>query len=318
MASIVAIFVLAYRYASGTPILERKFPIAFAVLPALILVVGYVAKVPMMLSDQVRAAGTFSHPNAAAAFFCVSGVFCFSAWWPKRTSLPAWGVALSATAIVLTGSLGGIAALIAGILLVVTISSRLKPIQKAILLTTVIVVAVAGYSVVGGSGRFAEFESFDASAALQTGTSSDSLEWRLINWQLLIPYWQSKPWLGQGIGTTYKYIMPLGGPPHSLFVQLLVETGVIGCVIIAVTWFASASAITKKLRGGSWEATGLLALMSVLVVNGSESNLLGYTAAMYAFAFYGGILSYGIASRAALPPTPTNRLSVPRLPGARI
>lgn len=295
LASIVAIFILAFRYGSRADKSRSRLAIIVATVPAVILILTFIFQIPVTLSAQFRAAGTFSHPNAAAAFFSVVGTFCFASWWSNRSRPMLIGLLLSISASLMTGSLGGIISLISGMFIVAAVSSRLKAIQKSILLFIIVGLGIVGFNLFSGAGRLAEFESFDASSALQTGSSSDSLEWRLINWRLLLDYWRLQPILGQGLGTTYTYIMPLGGPPHSLFVQILVEVGVVGCVVIAMLWVSNTKAAVRKLRQGRWEASAIIGLMSVLVVNGSESNLLGYTAAMYTLAFFGGILCANLA-----------------------
>lgn len=290
LASIVAIFVLTYRHYSDSRLSEAKMTSTVTFVPGFLLIMTFLLHVPFAISDQTRATGTFSHPNSAAAFFSITGTFCFAYWFFNRNRLLLLGALVSAVASIMTGSLGGIISLCVGIIAIAAVSSKLKAPQKGFFFFVLILAGIFAYSQFGNSGRLAEFESFDAAAALQSGTSSDSLEWRVVNWGLLVEIWQSKPLLGHGLGTTYTYIMPLGGPPHSLFVQVLVELGIFGYLLLTSLLILNARVLREKLRNGRWEASAMFGLFAVLIVNGSESNLLGYTPAMYVLALFSGIL----------------------------
>jgi O-antigen ligase len=312
----VAVFVTAARLASARPIRPL---LLVAVLPAaLLLLLGYAVGSPLMVQSGNRAAGTFSHANAAAAFMCVAAMTCLSLWFFQR-SRSMLLVGLTCTlALIVTQSIGGLAGFVAGAFTVLIINVRiaLGPRLAAVLATAVTIFVVTVFSRLGA--RLAEFTS--PYAGLAPG-EEDSLAWRFTNWSLLLHDWKDSPWFGYGLGSTSTQLQPLGVPPHSIFVQLLVETGVVGVAVVALAWLVLAVRLVRLAVRGRWEASILLGLLSLVLVNGSESNLIGYTATIYLLLFIMGVLAarcVGPADELALRPSRSRQPQVSRLsPGPR-
>jgi O-antigen ligase len=282
--SIIAVFVGAVRLVrNGRWSLLRL--VSVVVLPAgILLIVGYVLQIAPLMQSGGRAVGSFSHANAAAAFFGLGVVLCL--WAPGgRARLKFTTGAVSALALLLTQSIGSVAAVVVAMLLPAFLSSRLRIAAKLWILAAVVGGTVVVLTSTGLGDRLAQLRGFTGTIAAESGrTSSDSLAWRLLNWRLLVALWRERPWFGYGLGSTSEEVMPLGGPPHSLFVQLLVEGGVVGVLATLVILTCVAVSVRQSVAVGHAQGTALLAVAIFVVVLGSESNLLGYTAADYLFA----------------------------------
>jgi O-antigen ligase len=280
LVSLVAVALLAAKVARVTGRNALKVLLIAAMPSAVVLIVGFAARVPVMISFSGRAVGTFSHANAAAAFMGVLGVMLFSMYLRDRRRRTLVSTLVVVAALLLTESLGGLAAFAAGAAVLIILSTSMSVARKALLTIVAIGAASTAFFISGASQRIGEFQAFNAETAISSGVSGDSLGWRLINWNLLLAKWAEHPVLGFGIGSTQTFVMPLGAPPHSAFVQVLVETGFVGAAIICVAFVALLRRLRLAVIQRSWGATTATALIGTLVVNGSESNLLGYTATM--------------------------------------
>jgi O-antigen ligase len=76
-----------------------------------------------------------------------------------------------------------------------------------------------------------------------------------------------------------------------MFVQILVETGIVGSAIIGITALWGVRNVNRQRKSGSAEASILLGLFTLILILGSESNLLSYTAADYLSACVIGLLT---------------------------
>jgi O-antigen ligase len=297
LASIMALFFSVLRVGAALSSKQISRLIATVVVPtAGLLVLGALFSVPAFTQGSGRAAGTFSHANAAGAFMSVAALVSLAFFWFQRSKLALFCGAVSVVSLLLTQSLGGFLGLGLGVLTLLIFNVRLSWTRKLLVSAAIGAVGFALVAFTDLGERFAELQGFDASTAIATGTSSDSLEWRIINWQLLLQRWSERPWFGYGLGSTGSQIMPLAAPPHSLPVQLLVETGIVGSGIIALLFLWGTSRLLQKARSGRWEATVGLAILVLIVVNGSESNLLDYTAADYLLVFFFAIISSRLVS----------------------
>jgi O-antigen ligase len=287
LLSVLAVFVIAVRVGSDYPKALVKL-VPCTVLPAtIVFLVGWVLESPFFVQATGRVAGTFSHANAAAAFMSVSALSCLGIWFFYRSKILLLAGTASLLALVLTQSLGGLAGFLAGSLAILIINTRLALHVRLIALlgTTIIAYAITAYSRLGGRLAAAGESSFSVESS-----GDASLRWRLLNWSMLLQEWSSSPWLGYGLGSTSTLLMPLSQPPHSLPIQLLVETGIFGMAIIVVVLLFVLQRLAVSATRGRWEASVLLGIIALMLVNGSESNLLGYTGTLYLIAFIGGLL----------------------------
>lgn len=289
IASIIAVLVLAVRYSEEAGEKATKV-LSYIPLPAaIVLIIGYMAGQEATMSSGGRATGTFSHPNAAAAFFCLSTLVAVGMALTRKTRV-SWALAsLSFLSLLFTQSLGSLVALICAVAALVVLTSELSAMKKIAVFIGIFGVGTGLIFYTGVLQRLDEFADMDVSSALYTGSSSNSLEWRLVNWgEYIRILLDSGPLLGMGVGSTYGEIMPLGGPPHSLFVQFLVEYGLIGASVFALIALGSIRFICSIVH--TRRGAVLLSVVLILVVLGSESNLFGYTATMYYVAIVFGVL----------------------------
>jgi O-antigen ligase len=281
LVSLVAIGLLAARVAGETGTRGLRVLVMASFPSALVLCIGFLARVPVTISFSGRAVGTFSHANSAAAFMGVLGLLLLSLYLKNRRPATFFLTLVTVGALLLTQSLGGLAAFAAGAAILVILSTSMSTARKLLLMIGAIGAATVAFSVSGASQRLSEFQAFNAETAIATGVSDDSLGWRFINWNLLLRAWGEHPLMGYGLGSTQTFVMPLGAPPHSAFVQILVETGLVGAAIVGLAFIVLLRRLRAAVVHRSWSALTATAVLGMLVVNGSESNLLGYTATSY-------------------------------------
>ncbi|PBC51098.1 hypothetical protein CJ179_10045 [Rhodococcus sp. ACS1] len=282
LVSIIGILVIAHSVARKRA--SDFVLISWMMAPAVIYAIsGLVLGFPNMTIYSGRLTASFSHPNAAAAFFgvgCVVGVLLIvigPSFW-RSVFLIA-----NAYALLLTGSLGGIVAASIGAMVVIALTPNRSSEFRAVWCLAVPLCLVVSFPIFGLSDRLSEFGGESSKLA------PDSFEWRLQNWRLLVDIWRERPVFGYGWGSTSLFIQPLGGPPHSAFVQVLVEAGVVGVLLACGTVAYLAIRSIRSARRGSTFGTLTFGLVSFALVNGFESNLLGYTAAGYLLAALFGI-----------------------------
>lgn len=144
-------------------------------------------------------------------------------------------MALFAAALIATLSIDGLITLVAmlvalGVLRSGSFRSKLAPCAIAVL------VALTFFATPLGAQRIT-YESSTNLASAERGEAHSSLSWRFNKWKMLLPEWERAPFFGQGLGTTItaepipgnEYI---GEPPHNEYLRYLVETGVVGFIIL--------------------------------------------------------------------------------------
>lgn len=312
--SMLALFVLAARFGRGRGNDPLRH-LALAVLPAGVLsFAGFVSGQEFALSPGGRLAGTFSHPSPAGAFFAVAALTLIVVAWQLRSPWALVSAAVSLVGLVMTQTLGAVLAFAVGGLVFLLFSAVLRTIQKAAVLIVTALLGTFAFLSSSAAGRLAEFEEMDVAAALATGSSANSLEWRIINWERLLHLWSERPVLGYGLGSTSTYVMPLGGPPHSLPIELLVEFGLVGAAVILAAAVPILMFIARWTARGRWEGALMLALVAFMLVNGAESNLPDYTAAMYLLAVVFGLLYARLRTTPEADPPGGSAAAVPAVP----
>lgn len=205
-------------------------------LPGVIAVYQLATHNGMDIAGNIRANGTFAHPDSAAMFFALAAAA--SLWLylqDGRRRLDGLLLVLFGAAVIATYSIDGTLALIAMLAVLGALhrgSSREK--LGCYLAATLAIVAFLATPL--GLRRILH-ESTTSAASAQRGGDSTSLDWRLHKWETLLPRWEASPIVGQGLGSTVTAkAVPgdpyAGKPPHNEYVRYLVETGVLGLTIL--------------------------------------------------------------------------------------
>jgi O-antigen ligase len=201
----------------------------------------------MLVGGAIRANGTFAHPNSAAMFFALAALASLWLFLDGRGALDALDACLYTFALLSTFSIDGLVTLIAMLLLLALLSGpgrlqRLAPCALAVF------AAVAFVASPLGSQRIAR-ESGTRLSAASPGSANSSLSWRLYKWRTLLQEWEGSPLLGKGLGSTTAERESLTEPvrealPHNEYVRYLVETGLLGLLLVA----AAVVALIRRLR----------------------------------------------------------------------
>ncbi|MCK8616202.1 O-antigen ligase family protein [Gordonia sp. C13] len=291
LSSLIPIFLLA-RSVSSTPQSSVRATALLswsATLPCALLLGGLILLPGLTVGENGRPSGTFVHANAAGSFISIAVVIlvwlCLTQ--SRRFLVP---VCVALVALVLTGSLNAVITAVVGVIVLCC----WLPTTAVARFAGVILCGLGSWLVViltPLGGRLEEALASDFSSAIALGVSRNSLEWRFINWSLLLDTWRESPTFGWGIGSTSTVIQPLGGPPHSLSVQLLVETGILGVILTMIFGAICIASFYRNLRidpRSPYLAIGAAVTVSLLV-NGLASNLLSSGAALYLAALLYGI-----------------------------
>ena len=149
------------------------------------------------------------------------------------------------------------------------------------------------------------------------GVPGNSMSWRWSYWQQLLPLWRRSPL--NGIGLEVVPTMTSSGlQPHSVWVQSLVEMGIVGLlalclVLLCFVWTTRIRIRTARSAAELVAARVAGAIGIALLVMTFTENLLSETTTLwYAAAAMGGAMpaSASRLSYAPLPPlrTPSRRL----------
>ena len=296
LLSVLAAIVCGVRFGqrAGRRLL-RIWPVLVVLPSAVVLLLLFAAGTNVGL-ESGRAAGTFSHSNSAAAFLAAGVLVLISAFFRRRSVVTVVAALVAGGALLATGSIGSVLGVLLGALAMFLARPGTRVATRVVAAVVVVGGAIAVALVTTVGQRIQQFSNYDPNAALASGTSTDSLEWRIINWTDLFHVWTTSPLFGWGIGSTAGRIQPLGEPPHSMFFQVLVEYGAIGFIVVLVMAVWAFRGAARTLRGTP--EFGLLAgLVVFLIVTGSESNLIDYTAADYLLAVAVGIAIGRVGSR---------------------
>lgn len=295
--SVVALYVVAVeaRRASPTawPLLATV--VASGVVPAIIALAtgGSFGE-----EESARATATFSHPNAAADLFATDLSIALTlalGYWPEYRRWCLGAAAILAGGLLASGSIGGLAQGAAAGLFVVLIggfSTRVK----FLALGGLVVVGLVFVTSPLGAGRLAELSTTTSFQEARAGLITNSLDWRFLNWSLLLDAWHQYPWLGWGAGATSSLLTPLGAPPHNDYVRLLVEMGVIGVALFVGFSFALARKTLARSRDASAEVSFAAKAFAAVAV-GVAVNALGATPTLRTTTMFACVCSLAATSR---------------------
>jgi O-antigen ligase len=236
----------------------------------------------MLVGEEVRANGTFAHPNSAAMFFALCALASAWSFLARRGVMDALAACLYTLALLATFSVDGLATLIAMLLVLALLSGagrRARLVPCALALLAAITFAASPL----GSQRIAR-ESGSSLSAASPGSANSSLSWRLYKWRTLVREWEGKPVLGRGLGTTTSEQESAAEPvrgalPHNEYVRYLVETGMVGLLLVAAgivallrrLWSMRASAASCTRRGAE---LALVVLVGCLANSLADNTLL--------------------------------------------
>ena len=278
LASMCAIGVLALSAAQTVGSIERYLRIAVmtAGVPALIALAQFAGV--GHLSPGARAFATFSHPNAAGAVFTFALLGSLALALHTRRRADWYLVVLFCAAIFTTRSLGALAAAVIGVYALTHF--RLQGVKRGLLLAGIVgAVAIFALTPIGAE-RLSQLESTTSYSAAAQGHVTNSLDWRFLNWHLLLGVWGQHQLFGTGASTTQQFVQPLGTLPHNEYVRVLVEGGVVGALVVAAgllgLWRAVRRRASSSLVGSLGRAVLIAACVDALV-----DNLFNYTPAVY-------------------------------------
>ncbi|MDO4255050.1 MAG: O-antigen ligase family protein [Kocuria sp.] len=263
-------------------------------IPVVYQLVATMVQIPgTFQADTGRVMGTFSHPNPAGAFYALGALFCWYLVSRRRSALAVLVGLLSVWAALTTQNLSALVALfLAGILMRVA-ATGVSVFRKVLELGAIVVAGIAMLFVPQINARIGEFQNMNLDATGISADSANSLEWRLINWNRLLEIWAEKPWLGHGLSSTGERIIPLGSPPHSGPIQLLVETGIVGLATATGALIVLAMLAWKRRAIAGRESSAVLGTIVVIFCVGSMDNILNYAAALYLSAF---VIGHGLTA----------------------
>jgi predicted secreted protein len=246
------------------------------------------------LHPSIRSHSFLSHPNSAASILAGLLVACIWLRWFSDEGFDARWVLLYAVGLVATRSFGGLIAAVVGIVVLAGFNARLQRRSIIPLLVSLVLLGLFYAESPIGSARVAELAQTTSPSQALSGDVTNSLDWRFRQWQILVDVGLKQPWLGYGLGTTSSDVDPDGELPHSDFVRLFVEFGVVGLVAVGgLLWWL----IATRLRAWRLEADRGAALQAavlvVVIANGIASNEFTYTptmvTALYIYACGRGI-----------------------------
>jgi O-antigen ligase len=275
----IAVFVLAYRL--GVEHGLAKLPGALKVLvgvPALALIVGYLLGWHPMLNTTGRATGTFYHANAAGAYMAVGAVACLWAYQESRKKSALYVTIAAVVALLLTQSLSSTAGAVFGILVFLLLNSRISTGRRVGLGIAAATLGGLLFLYIGPSSRLGEL----SDAQYNDADIDNSVDWRFANWKALISIWRDTAFLdGKGWASTFSEIQPLGRSPHSAYIQVLVETGLVGASLGILLLAAVANAVRRRFAANPAVGVALSAILITILVTASSSNWLNYSAPQY-------------------------------------
>ena len=192
----------------------------------------------------------------------------------------------SATALLATRSLGGIAA--AGTAALAFLLLRKSSTRFRIGIAAGVALFAAAFAVSPfGASRLASLAHTRLPWDI-VGRTHNSLEWRFLNWWDLMKDWSQHPIFGHGLGSTLQLVRPIDFITHSDLVRLLVEGGIVGAgiglALIGWAYTATARAVRRSSSPEKQLAVILLAVIVGLGVQSLVQNTLSNTALLYMLA----------------------------------
>jgi hypothetical protein len=304
--SVIALAVIVYN-ARGTVTVSiaTRLVQLIGFVPALIALYQLATHTGMNINGDVRAYGTFAHPDSAGMFFAIAATTSLWRYLDDgRHRSDILLMTLFAAAIIATASLDGLITLVA--MLIALGALRPGPVRA-----NLIPYAIAGmvllvfFATPLGSQRLSSESSTNVAAA-ERGEASSSLAWRLHKWKTLIPEWERSPLVGRGLGTTITVERTTrnnytGVPPLNEYIRNLVETGIIGLAILlwALTILVRHLIRMRDAHGRPEADIHKAATLGIVIVIGCLVNSLADNTLLYSPTCY--VAALVIAAVLSLP-----------------
>lgn len=315
--SVVALFVIVYnaRGVVTVPIAARLVQF-IGLVPALLALYQLATNTGMDIAGNIRAHGTFAHPNSAAMFFTIAATASLWLYLDNgRRRFDALLMTLFAAALIATFSIDGLITLAAllttfGLLRPGSLPVKLVPCAIAAVVVLVFFATPLGAQRVAG-------ETSTSLTAAERGETTSTLDTRLYRWKTLLPEWEGSPVFGRGIGTTttteststnrLNFLLP-----HNEYIRYLVETGVVGLAILLAGLALMLRSLIRRrktpgtLAAGTLNAPALaLAVVGGCLVDSLADNTLLNSPTCYAAALI-------VAAVLALPGIEVRRAPAPQ------
>lgn len=296
--SIVAVFMIVYnsRGVLSVAVVTRIVQLVGAV-SAIVAIYQFATNTGMLIGGELRAHGTFIHPDGAAVFFAIAATVSFWRYFElgRRRSDLLLGMLCSAGTIV-TFSLAGLGGLL--VMLAVLGAFRPAPLHAKLQAAALAVLIIAAFVATPlGSERISEQTSTNLTTEAQVGGTS--LGWRFHTWGVLVREWQKDPIFGKGLGVAEREGTSGAAEqprevnvPHNEYLRYLVDTGIIGVLLLLIALAALIRALFARLRetgtpaskARSSAAALALAILAGCLVDALASNTFSNTTNGYAIA----------------------------------
>jgi O-antigen ligase len=294
--SVIALAVIVYNARGAVTVsIATRLVQLIGFVPALLALYQLATHTGMDIAGNIRAHGTFAHPNSAAMFFAIAVIASLWQYLDNgRRRSDALLVVLFAAALIATFSIDGLLTLAAmlvafGALHPGSFGVKLVPCLLAGAVVLVFFATPLGARRVAG-------ETSTSIAAAERGETTSTLDTRLYRWKTLLPQWERSPVYGQGLGTTttsestatnrLNFLLP-----HNEYLRYLVETGVVGVAILLAALTLLVLCLVRKrripgtVRAGTFNAPSLaLAIVVGCLVNSLADNTLLNSPTCYAAA----------------------------------
>lgn len=246
-----------------------------------------------------RAYGTFGHPNVFA-FYLVLTIFTILGLYAhgkRYTGIHPITVVLFTVLLLLTQTRGAWLGLVVGLGFVGLVRYRQALVVGSIVLLTILVILPLLSASLTSAGIDIKRQPI-IGQLVERQLNTSSFDWRVEVWDDMKDRFFERPLFGFGLGSfpTLRQLQVFdvydqGIGAHNDYLRLLVELGLIGCVLYAlvlVSWLRAMRAITRHWSG---ERLFMMGFFLAFLVMSYFDNLLQATPVMWAFMILLGSLS---------------------------
>lgn len=246
---------------------------------------------------QYRALGVFGDSGAYGALWAIWLVVVVALWVKERRGF--WGVAgLSGACALVT--MAAYASLSRGAFFSVVLVLLTLPLASLVLgrglvrwhvllrwmflVGIVAALGVAAWLLARDQARAILIERYLLST-FGAGSLDQATSGRLNNWASYLPYWNSNPITGVG----YKnLILGYQLPPDNMYLSALVETGILGFLLMIAFIVSVLVGLVRRAKAGSYEALIMIFVWAVVLSIGLAVDVLTYWGVMPAVFFITG------------------------------
>jgi O-antigen ligase len=280
LASVLALIVVLFN--SPGVVTVRRAAVAVqvvALVPAIVALGEWINGTGMLVSGEIRPAGTLAHPNSAAVLFSISGLASFYVWSTYKSKYNLCLLAVFVSALFATASLTGLATLAVMIIAFMVFDGMMTPRKLLSVACTILGVLAFIRTPLGGSRLAGLFQE----GAINS-SATRSFDWRLRAWSELWQQVGKSPLFGQGLGSTTSGLIVENNVPHNEYLRIIVELGFVGGTVVLVLVAMLTRALWRRLRlpSSRMQAALGLALLIGLMLNGITANTLLYSVPLYA------------------------------------